>query len=146
MSERYLLVNNLDDQNRRWLQQNIGEKPSDVTILDWNEHQYEWQTKNMSFVISSFPTFVEKDNDLQFMVSNIIDWSDAINQINWQKDSMTYKDNETTMSVIQNKKDLVNLFNIACNFFRSRMKSISCLFWKVLSFRHFQQTKSFFKK
>lgn len=120
MSERYLLVNNLDGQNRRWLQQNIGEKPSDVIILDWNEHQDEWQTKNMSLVISSFPAFVEKDNNLQFMVSNIIDWSDAINQINWQKDSMTYKDDEATMSVIQNKKRSRQFVQYCMQFFQEQ--------------------------
>lgn len=120
MSERYLLVNNLDGQNRRWLQQNIGDKPSDVTILDWTEHQDEWRKKNMTMVISSFPTFVEKDNDLQFMVSNIIDWSDAINQINWQKDSMTYKDDEAKISVIQDKKRSRQFIQYCMQFFQEQ--------------------------
>ena len=120
MSERYLLVNNLDGQNRRWLQQNIGDKPSDVTILDWTEHQDEWRKKNMTMVISSFPTFVEKDNDLQFMVSNILDWSDAINQINWQKDSMTYKDDEAKISVIQDKKRSRQFIQYCMQFFQEQ--------------------------
>jgi len=104
MSEKYLLVNNLDGQNRRWLEQNIAYKPQDLVILDWNEHQTEWRSKNMSMVISSFPTFVEKDGDSQFFVSNPIDWDDAINQLNWQKELLLNPENEIVQNEIKNKQ------------------------------------------
>lgn len=104
MAERYLLINNLDGQNRRWLQQNLGDKPADIIVMDWNTHQEEWRSKKMVVTISSFPTLVERDGDSQFVVSDPIDWSDATRQVEWQKALLREPENAAIVEEVSRKK------------------------------------------
>ncbi|NBV37783.1 MAG: hypothetical protein EBR94_11000 [Bacteroidetes bacterium] len=146
MSERYLLVNNLDAQNRRWLQQNIADKPSDVTIFDWNEHQEEWRRKNMTMIISSFPTFVEKDGDLQFAVSGIIDWDDAINQINWQKELLLYGDDEEKVNIIQKKTRARRFVQYCMQFLQEQNEDHKAFILQTIDLSLFSTTEDVFQK